>query len=362
MKGQARYVTHKQVNNAFMLHASTSPFYPLFASIDINAKMHSGVSGRRIWAECVKIGIEARKQLKRTCRYIQPFVPPVVIGRPWESYPTEEIARDLRFFKFEPGAKWHAFEGYGSNQYFVDPCKFLLTTPGIDTETGEYEDFGVPATILANYLRAHGVVPEKCDLNSILFLLTPSQTTAKISSLTTQIARFERLLDANAPMKEVIPQVYRDWEERYEGYRIRELCQEMHDFSREFNIKDLQKAMFRREHFPKAVMSAQQANFEFMRGNAEYIPLSEAEGRIALEGALPYPPGVICCVPGEIWGGAVKAYFEALAVGVNRFPGFAPELQGVYLETNEDGEKRIWVNVLKESRRRELEAAGLIRS
>lgn len=362
MKGQARYVTHKQVNNAFMLHASTSPFYPLFASIDINAKMHSGVSGRRIWAECVKIGIEARKQLKRTCRYIQPFVPPVVIGRPWESYPTEEIARDLRFFKFEPGTKWHAFEGYGSNQYFVDPCKFLLTTPGIDTETGEYEDFGVPATILANYLRAHGVVPEKCDLNSILFLLTPSQTTAKISSLITQIARFERLLDANAPMKEVIPQVYRDWEERYEGYRIRELCQEMHDFSREFNIKDLQKAMFRREHFPKAVMSAQQANFEFMRGNAEYIPLAQAEGRIALEGALPYPPGVICCVPGEIWGGAVKAYFEALAVGVNRFPGFAPELQGVYLEANEDGEKRIWVNVLKESRRKELEAAGLIRS
>ncbi len=27
-----------------------------------------------------------------------------------------------------------------------------------------------------------------------------------------------------------------------------------------------------------------------------------------------------------------------------------------------DGEKRIWVNVLKESRRKELEAAGLIRS
>lgn len=38
------------------------------------------------------------------------------------------------------------------------------------------------------------------------------------------------------------------------------------------------------------------------------------------------------------------------------------KLKGVYLETNEDGEKRIWVNVLKESRRRELEAAGLIRS
>ncbi|MFO6426221.1 hypothetical protein ACLBOM_08810 [Escherichia coli] len=34
-------------------------------------------------------------------------------------------------------------------------------------ETGEYSDFGVPATILAHYLRENGIVPEKCDLNSI---------------------------------------------------------------------------------------------------------------------------------------------------------------------------------------------------
>jgi len=75
------------------------------------------------------------------------------------------------FSEFEPGAKWHSFPGYGKGQYFVDPCKFLLTTPGINVETGEYEDFGVPATILANFLRDNGIVPEKCDLNSILFLI-----------------------------------------------------------------------------------------------------------------------------------------------------------------------------------------------
>ena len=82
------------------------------------------------------------------------------------------IAQDLEFFKFVPGQKWHSFEGYGENQYFVDPCKFMLTTPGIDVETGEYENFGVPATILANYLRDNGIIPEKNDLNSILFLMT----------------------------------------------------------------------------------------------------------------------------------------------------------------------------------------------
>ena len=39
IKGQDRYVNHKRFNNAFFLHASTSPFYPLFAALDVNAKI-----------------------------------------------------------------------------------------------------------------------------------------------------------------------------------------------------------------------------------------------------------------------------------------------------------------------------------
>ena len=39
IKGQDRYVTHKRFNNAFMMNVSTSPFYPLYASLDINAKI-----------------------------------------------------------------------------------------------------------------------------------------------------------------------------------------------------------------------------------------------------------------------------------------------------------------------------------
>jgi arginine/lysine/ornithine decarboxylase len=33
----------------------------------------------------------------------------------------------------------------------VDPNKLALLTPGIDRKTGEYLDFGVPATVVANY-------------------------------------------------------------------------------------------------------------------------------------------------------------------------------------------------------------------
>ena len=350
IKGQARYCPHKRLNNAFMMHASTSPFYALFAALDVNARMHAGESGRLLWADCVRVTIEARKALLGCCHYIKPFIPPMIDGQPWASYPTETIATDIRFFAFDPKANWHHFEGYADHQYFVDPCKFMLTTPGIDTETGDYDNFGIPATILANFLRENGIVPEKCDLNSILFLMTPAENAAKMQHLIMQIARFESFVDKDAPLAEVLPSIYKQNESRYRGYTIRQLCQEMHDFYKSNHVKDLQKAMFRKAHFPKRAMEPQDANYEFIRGHAELVPLEKAEGRIAAEGGLPYPPGVLCVVPGEVWGDSVLKYFLALEEGINRFPGFAPELQGVYIRQDEDGRKRAYGYVLTESK------------
>lgn len=358
IKGQDRYIPHKVLNNAFMMHASTSPFYPLFASLDVNAKMQEGEAGRRLWADCVKTVVDARKLLLGTCHYIKPFIPSKVRGSDWKSYPTDLIAQDLEFFKFVPGQKWHSFEGYGENQYFVDPCKFMLTTPGIDVETGEYEDFGVPATILANYLRDNGIIPEKNDLNSILFLMTPAENKEKMDHLVSQIARFEKYLDDDAPLEEVLPNLYKAYESRYRNYSIRQLCQEMHDFYKERNIKEIQKEMFRTEFMPKSVINPQEAHFAFLRGQAELVRLEDAEGRVAAEGALPYPPGVLCCFPGEVWGGPVLKYFLAWQEAMGRMPGFAPELQGVYVEDNGRGGKQVYCYVLKEDAVERLTAKG----
>jgi ornithine decarboxylase len=346
IKGQSRYCNHKRFNNAFMLHASTSPFYPLFAALDVNAKMHEGKSGQRLWKECVRVGIEARKMLLETCQLIKPFVPDQIDGKPWQSYDTETMANDLRFFNFVPGEKWHAFEGYAESQYFVDPCKLLLTTPGIDTASGNYSDFGIPATILANYLRENGIVPEKCDLNSILFLLTPAEDIAKMQHLVALIARFEKHIEQDSLLSEVLPAVYKSNEQRYKNYTLRQLCQEMHDLYVSYDVKELQKEMFRKNYFPRVAMNPQDANTEFVRGNIELVSLAKAEGRIAAEGALPYPPGVLCVVPGEIWGGAAQRYFLALEEGINLLPGFAPELQGVYIQQDEDGWNRAYGYVM----------------
>ncbi|UVM53106.1 ornithine decarboxylase SpeF [Pseudomonas sp. B21-015] len=346
IKGQARYCNHARVNNAFMAQASTSPFYPLFASLDVNARIHAGRSGLRLWEDCVKFGINARKLIMEACTMIRPFVPGTIDGRPWQDYPTDEIANDVRFFEFHPKDRWHAFPGYADKQYFIDPCKLLFTTPGIDPVDGSYTDFGIHAGILASFLRQNGIVPEKCDLNSILFLLTPAEDWAKMSHLAAQLTRFERFINDDAPMSRVLPAIYEQYQERYRDYRIRQLCQEMHDLYRSHNVQQLQKDMFRKEHFPKKAMNPQAAQIEYIRGNVELVPLAQADGRIAAEGALPYPPGVLCVVPGEIWGGAVLKYFLALEDGINRLPGFTPELQGVYLK-QEGGRTSAYGYVLK---------------
>jgi ornithine decarboxylase len=347
LRGQARFCSHKRLNNAFMLHASTSPFYPLFAALDVNAKMHQGPAGRRLWHECVIMGIEARKAILSQCEMIRPFLPDSVDGAPWQAAPTETIAGDARYFSFAPGAEWHGFAGYARDQYLIDPCKLLLTTPGIDAASGDYADFGIPATILAHYLRENGIVPEKCDLNSILFLLTPAESREKMAQLVAMLQQFERHVKEDALLSDVLPTIWRKNAVRYADYTLRQLCQEMHDLYVSYGVKDLQKAMFRQASFPAVAMNPQDANIAFIRGEVELVPIASAQGRIAAEGALPYPPGVLCVVPGEVWGGAVQRYFLALEAGINLLPGFSPELQGVYSETDEQGSKRLMGYVLR---------------
>ena len=346
IKGQDRYVNHKRFNNAFMLHASTSPFYPLFAALDVNAKIQGSEAGRRLWHECVKVGIEARKLVLNHCELIRPFIPTTIKGKKWQDYDTEEIATNLEFFKFHPTDTWHKFEGYADEQYFVDPCKFLLTTPGISLETGEYEKFGVPATILANYLRENGIIPEKCDLNSILFLLTPAETLTKMQTLVAQIALFEKHIKQDSLLKDVLPTVYKNNEDRYKGYTIRQLCQEMHDLYVSRNVKQLQKDLFRKATLPEYALNPHDANIEFVRNKVELVALTDIVGRVAAEGALPYPPGVLCVVPGERWSSTAQKYFLALEEGINTLPGFAPEIQGVYLQKDPDGRTRAYGYVL----------------
>jgi ornithine decarboxylase len=332
LAGQKRHIGEKRFNHAYRMNASTSPFYPLYASLDVNARIQDREAGRKLWDDCVKLGIETRKRIIDECEFLRPFIPETVLGRAWEDHTTNEIAHNVDYFRFNPEDKWHAFDGYDDDQYFVDPNKLMLMTPGIDLETREYEDFGIPAVILANYLRDNRIIPEKNDFNSILFLMTPAETEEKMDALVAQLVRFERLIRDDASVSETLPFLYSQNIERYRGYTIRRLCGEMHDFYKSHNAKACQKKLFLEEYMPEIAMSARQANIEFVRNNAKLVKIEDILGEVALEGALPYPPGIFCVAPGERWSETAQKYFLILEEGLNRFPGFSPEIHGVYIE------------------------------
>jgi ornithine decarboxylase len=375
IKGQRRYVEHKRFNESFLMHASTSPFYPLFASLDVNARVHDGKAGEMLWDRCIELGIETRKKLREFghhCAetgqgpdeqwFFDPFVPDVVTIRgsaftkdvtdvPWEDLPTDVIKREQQCWQFRPGSTWHGYEGYTDGYAMVDPNKLALLTPGIDRETGEYLDFGVPATVVANYLREQRVVPEKCDLNSVLFLMTPAEDESKLNTLIAKLVKFKNLWDRDAALPEVLPTLCETHSERYAGYTLRQVCNEMHGFYREANVKELQRLCFRDTSFPELAMSPEDAYGALVANDVDYIPLDEIRGRVSATLALIYPPGIGVILPGERWDARAQPmldYFLAFQESFNRFPGFNYEVQGVFQERVE-GRIKFHTYVVSES-------------
>lgn len=104
--------------------------------------------------------------------------------------------------------------------------------------------------------------------------------------------------------------------------------------------------MFRKESLPHVAMNPQDANSAFIRGDVELVRISEAGGRIAAEG-IAIPAGRTVRGAGGDLGRRGAALFLALEEGINLLPGFSPELQGVYSETDADGIQRLYGYVLK---------------
>jgi len=147
--------------------------------------------------------------------------------------------------------------------------------------------------------------------------------------------KFKDAWDRDLKLATVLPSLYRAHPERYEGYTLRQTCNEMHAFYRRSNIKELQRLCFRACSFPEMAMSPKDAYEALVANNVDYVPLSCIRGRISATLALIYPPGIGVIVPGERWDEKARPmldYFLAFEEWFNRFPGFNYEVQGVYQE------------------------------
>ena len=376
IKGQERRIEHRRFNETFMLHASTSPFYPLFASLDVGAQMMRGRSGEVLWDDTVRLGIELRKKIRAIKHefiekerdparhwFFEPFVPDRVTvrsgnGTPtdtemaWEDVSTDALASNPRYWELDPGAKWHGFKHVTRHGYaMTDPNKLTLLTPGFDRETGAYAGYGIPAPVVAQYLRENRVVPEKNDLNSLLFLLTPGVESSKAGTLLSTLVAFKRRHDDNALLDDAIPEFVARRPHRYRGLRVQQLCGEMHAFFREANVSALQRAQFSPEHRPNMVMRPNDAVRKLTRNQVDFLPLDQVEGRIATTLWVVYPPGIATIVPGERLCERAKPMLDYLKMferSANLFPGFEAEIQGLYRKIEPNGSIRFYTYVAKE--------------
>jgi ornithine decarboxylase/arginine decarboxylase len=375
IRGQKRRVEHRRFNESFMQYASTSPFYPLFASLDVGAQMMKGRSGMVLWDDTIRLGIELRKKLRAVRRefeekearaenrwFFEPFVPDRVkipdLSRDggvhdvaWEAVGTDELASNPAHWQLAPEAPWHGFPRMEPGFAMTDPNKLMLLTPGFDRLTGGYAEHGIPAPVVAEYLRENRIVAEKNDLNSLLFLLTPGVEASKAGTLISGLLAFKKLHDENALLEEAIPEFCRRRPARYAGARLKDLCADMHRFFRAADVSALQARQFAPEHLPEIVLSPREATRCLVRNEVEYVPIDAITGRIATTPFVVYPPGIATVVPGERLTERAQPmidYLKMFEASFNAFPGFDVEIQGVYRETDASGRIRLHTYVVAE--------------
>ncbi|PEG89680.1 ornithine decarboxylase [Lactobacillus sp. UMNPBX7] len=342
LKGQERYVDHKHFNNAYLKFVTSSYSYPVYASLTVNAYLTSGQGNLNWWDETLRLGIEWRKELLQKSKLFRPFVPDN-----FANVSTDELMSDSKYWEMNHGDKWHGFKEMADGQAMIDPSKITVITPGIDVENAKYQETGIPGPVVAEFLMEKRIIRAKDDLNSLLFLLTPGDTKEELDTLLNAFLEFERLYMEDAPLTEVLPRLAAQYPDRYNGYTLQKLCQEMHQYYRDNKTFTLQKELFAKTDMQDYTMTPAKADQLFMKNQSELVDLKDIKGRVAVEGALPYPPGVFIVAPGEKWADVDLKYFEDLVGAIERFPGFVPEIQGVYWNKKADGSISVQAEVLK---------------
>ena len=170
LRGMSRYLEDDVLQAAYLMHISTSPYYPLLAGLEMNAYLHQK-KGKALWQKAAITATELKKSILKRCHFLRPFTASMVRDAFWETYPTEDILSDPAFFAISAKDTWHGFSHIAENLYLTDPCKVLLTTGPL------------PAPLLSHWLENRHVTVEKSDFHTLLFLVEPSDRKEKCEHL-----------------------------------------------------------------------------------------------------------------------------------------------------------------------------------
>lgn len=342
-------VPHERFNESFMMHGSTSPFYPIIASNEIAASMMDGPSGQALTRESIDEAVSFRQLVGRLNRefaqkktwffrtWNAEKVKDLRTGKlvAFEDASQEQLATDPNAWVLHPGDDWHGFDDLEDGYCMLDPIKVSVLTPGVEVK-GDLAKSGFPATLLTAYLDARGIEVEKTSDFAVLFLFSIGITKAKWGTLLTAMLDFKRDYDMDRPLSRVMPALVETYPERYGELGLRGLGDQMFaEIKKSGQTQHLQKAY---SNLPEIRMSPADAYQLLVRGQVERVALADLADRTLATSIVPYPPGIPMIMPGEAAGSAKGphiGYLKALQSWDHTFPGFGHDTHGVEVDDGE---------------------------
>jgi arginine decarboxylase len=335
-------IPHARFNESFMMHASTSPLYPIIVSNDVTAAMMDGPGGLTLTDESIQEAVSFRQTMSRVHRQFtdkqdwffttwnaDTIKDPSGKRIRFEDASPELLARDPGCWVLHPGEVWHGFGDIEDGYCMLDPIKVSIVTPGVADEGGLGAQ-GIPATLVTAYLHRRGVEVEKTTDFTILFLFSIGITKGKWGTLLNALLDFKRDYDRNAPLSDVLPSLIADSPQTYGGLGLHDLADQM--FAQ---LKETRQTHWLAEAFstlPVPAMTPHAAYQHLVRDQIEHVALDNLANRVLATSIVPYPPGIPMLMPGESTGpadGPYLGYLRALWAWDQRFPGFGHDTHGV---------------------------------
>lgn len=345
-------------NQAFMMHGTTSPFYPIIASIDVATAMMEGEAGKTLVDEAIHDAISFRKTLvivagklnaeSPTDWFFGVWQPSTLLqdGKniPFTQVDDEVLAKDPACWLLRAGDDWHGFSDLPDGYAMLDPIKVTITCPGLNAK-GEMSDFGIPAPVVAKFLDTQRIIPAKNGDYTILVLFALGSTQGKWNTLIDMLMVFKHHHDANTPLASILPEIATS-SPGYRNMGLGDLCRSIHQTNIELKIAELLELACSAETIP--VLTPSRAYQCLISDETELVKVAEIRNRTLGVMITPYPPGIPLIMPGEkvtTESLVIVDYLIALQTFGQRFPGFEHELQGVEVDDN----GTYWVRCIKES-------------
>jgi arginine decarboxylase len=341
-------IPHARFNESYMLHASTSPLYPIIVSNDITAAMMDGPGGPTLTNESIEEAVSFRQTIGRVHKqftdkgqwFFRAWNADTVRGKdsgrkiPFHEASAQQLTTDPECWVLHPGETWHGFGDLEDGFCMLDPIKVSIITPGV-ADAGGLDKNGIPASLVTSYLHYRGVEVEKTTDFTILFLFSIGITKGKWGTLLNALLDFKRDYDNNTPLSEVLPHLTTNHPAVYGSLGLHDLADQMFAQLRESRQTHWLAEAF--STLPVPVMTPNAAFQHLVRDEIEHVPLDQLADRVLATSVVPYPPGIPMLMPGESTGandGPYLGYLRALALWDARFPGFGHDTHGV---ENRDG-------------------------